>query len=178
MSYQHSKRRISAKKAYWEIKKRIKKGLVLLRRITSPMFRKTTFAGVPCQSSCRAHCHPPEEQSRHRPPSVWGKEHHPDTLSRTGRSRCSDQGQWWQYRLHSWWRPRDPRKVFHEEAVKTAEFHEWGLLSTLELFNAFLMLEKEEITKETVVKGICNQTGQIKFLNPEKIRGSNDKSEI
>lgn len=59
--------------------------------------------------------------------------------------------------------PSERECCFDDNVVEIAKTHNWGLLSTLDLYYALLKIEQEEISKDDVISMIENQKGLIEF---------------
>ena len=59
--------------------------------------------------------------------------------------------------------PDKRENPFHKHVIKDAEGREWGLLSSLELFEAYKKIIREKLNKEEVIQALENQIGIIKF---------------
>ncbi|NVM44104.1 MAG: hypothetical protein HWN79_04215 [Candidatus Lokiarchaeota archaeon] len=60
-------------------------------------------------------------------------------------------------------KPEERGSFFDKTVIKKSESQEWGLLSTLELYNALLKIWNGELTKEQVTYIIENQIGILTF---------------
>ena len=60
-------------------------------------------------------------------------------------------------------KPEERGCFFDQKVIKKSESHEWGLLSTLELYNALIKIWNGELTKEQVISIIENQIGVLTF---------------
>ncbi len=60
-------------------------------------------------------------------------------------------------------KPEERGSFFDQKVIRNSESHEWGLLSTLELYNALLKIWNGELTKEQVISIIENQIGVLAF---------------
>ena len=63
--------------------------------------------------------------------------------------------------------PLKRRQPFEKNAIKQAENNEWGLLSTFELFKAYVDLQNKKIQKEDLINAITSGIGEVK-LTKEK----------
>ena len=60
-------------------------------------------------------------------------------------------------------KPEERGSFFDQKVIKISESHDWGLLSTQELYNALLKISKGELAKEQVISIIENQIGILEF---------------
>jgi len=60
-------------------------------------------------------------------------------------------------------KPEERGNFFDQKVIKISESHDWGLLSTLELYNSLLKIWDGELKKEEVISIIENQTGILVF---------------
>ncbi len=60
-------------------------------------------------------------------------------------------------------KPEERGNFFDQKIINISESHEWGLLSTLELYKSLLKIWNGELTKEEVSSIIENQIGVIKI---------------
>ena len=60
-------------------------------------------------------------------------------------------------------KPEERGSFFDQKVIKNSESHEWGLLSTLELYNALIKIWNGELTKDQVISTIENQIGVLAF---------------
>ncbi len=60
-------------------------------------------------------------------------------------------------------KPEERGSFFDQKVIKNSESHEWGLLSTLELYNSLIKIWNGELTKEQVISIIENQIGILEF---------------
>ncbi len=59
--------------------------------------------------------------------------------------------------------PEDRDDFFDENIVKISETHNWGLLSTLELYNALVKVWKKELESKEIISCIEDQSGVIRL---------------
>ena len=64
--------------------------------------------------------------------------------------------------------PDKRNSFFHKKIIEDAEYHKWGLLSTLELYKALLKIYNNELSKEEVINvwsEVISPNYQIKRVN-------------